>query len=487
MTQGEEAPPWSSGPRKGPRRGVVRVAVLFAAIGAATSAGLGSGVSAQAPQLVRYPYLTDVTPSSVTVNFATSSLTPAPAVLWGASGTSCVGHSEQTAVSSFTVSGTSEYQRRATLKGLSPNSSYCYRLSQSGIDLLAGDPSPAFTTALSAGAPDPFEFAVFGDWGDTSRAGGGNIDQAALLGMISQSGARFVVSTGDNAYPSGRQTNYGDLVHTGQNVSGVFAANFWTKVGARIPAFMPMGNHGFTTEGANAALLNWPQTNVTATSGGRAAVDTYCCNNGTTSGRYPSIWYAFDYGRVRFYVLEAAWGNSNLGSATTYQNDHDAHWTVGSAEYQWLTNDMAAHRGTPKFAFFHYPLYSDNSNDTSDIALRGLSQLEGLLAVNDVRLVFNGHAHLYERNKTGFPTMAEYVTGGAGAKLEPVNRCSAFDLYAVGWSYSIPRGSSCNAPTPRSSSQVFHYLRVGVEATTVTVTPTDESGNSFDVQTYPLP
>jgi hypothetical protein len=486
VTQGEETPPWTSGPRRGPLRLVMRSGVLLAAVGAVTSVGLSYAVSAQAPQLVRYPYLTDLTSYSVTVNFATAASSPAPFVLWGPSGTSCVGHSVKATVTSFTVSSTTEYQQQATITGLTANSSYCYRLSQSGTDLLGGDPSPAFTTALSAGAPDPFQFAVFGDWGDTSQAGGGNIDQAAVLALISQSGARFVVSTGDNAYPSGKQTNYGDLLHSGQNVSGVFAPNFWAKVGASIPAFMPMGNHGYSTEGANAALANWPQTNVTATSGGRAAVDTYCCVNGTTSGRYPSIWYAFDYGRVRFYVLEAAWG-SVLGSATAYQNDHDTHWTAGSAEYQWLSNDMAAHQGTPKFAFFHFPLYADNSNDKSDTSLQGLSGLEGLLAVNGVRLVFNGHAHLYERNNTGFPAMAQYVTGGGGARLESANRCSPVDLYAVGWSVPTSHGSSCNAPKPTSPSQVFHYLRVAVGDSTVTVTPTDESGNTFDVQTYPLP
>jgi hypothetical protein len=36
----------------------MRSGVLFASIGAVISVGLGYGVSAQAPQLVRYPYLT---------------------------------------------------------------------------------------------------------------------------------------------------------------------------------------------------------------------------------------------------------------------------------------------------------------------------------------------------------------------------------------------------------------------------------------------
>ncbi len=37
---------------------------------------------------------------------------------------------------------------------------------------------------------------------------------------------------------------------------------------------------------------------------------------------------------------------------------------------------------------------------------------------------------------------------------------------------------------PTSSSQVFHFLLVTVNGYTVTVTPTDEIGRTFDIQTY---
>ena len=66
---------------------------------------------------------------------------------------------------------------------------------------------------------------------------------------------------------------------------------------------------------------------------------------------------------------------------------------------------------------------------------------------------------------------------------------SAGLLAAVGAVASVGlgvRGNSCNAPVPTSPSQVFHFLKVAVDATNVTVSPTDESGNTFDVQTYPL-
>jgi hypothetical protein len=78
-----------------------------------------------------------------------------------------------------------------------------------------------------------------------------------------------------------------------------------------------------------------------------------------------------------------------------------------------------------------------------------------------------------------------YVTGGGGATLEPVSRCSAPIVAALGWSYSSStHGSSCGSlPRPTSIDQVFHFLLVTVDGSTVTVAPTDELGRTFDVQT----
>ena len=52
-----------------------------------------------------------------------------------------------------------------------------------------------------------------------------------------------------------------------------------------------------------------------ANSGGRYTRDTYCCVYGSTSANYPSAWYAFDAGNARFYVLQAAWADTNVGPA----------------------------------------------------------------------------------------------------------------------------------------------------------------------------
>ena len=55
-------------------------------------------------------------------------------------------------------------------------------------------------------------------------------------------------------------------------------------------------------------------------------------------------------------------------------------------------------------------------------------------------------------------------------------------LYAIG-----SGGSSCRAPRPSSNANVFHFLLVTVNGNTVTVRPTDSTGQTFDVQTYTFP
>jgi hypothetical protein len=205
---------------------------------------------------------------------------------------------------------------------------------------------------------------------------------------------------------------------------------------------------------------------------------------------YPSEWYAFDAGPARFYVLTADWADTNLGTGTAYSDDYAAHWQSSSPQYKWLKADLAAHRSGLKFAFFHYPLYSDQNANGSDTYLQGAGSLEGLLASGHVSIIFNGHAHIYERNvATGPGTVPSYVTGGGGGTLEPVAiaGCHAFDAYAIGWYPNKGGGSSCGAASPPpSADHVFHYLLVSVSGTKVTVTPIDEYGRTFDVVTYSI-
>jgi len=463
--------------------GVRRLLAPVAAISlvVVASATLPQASAATSSALRRYPYLTDLVMGHVNINWATTTAITSGSVTYGLSGTeSCTAHTVNATKTSITVGSTAEYQWRTTLDGLSRNTAYCYRVLGGGTDLLGTDASPIFRTQLAAGSTASFSFAVIGDWGEQATSAI-NTDQANVLARIAGSGARFAVTTGDIAYPGGSQTNYGDLVQTGANVSTVFGPSYWTAPGDTVPYFNVLGNHGLNS----AILTNWPESRAASSSSGQYAMQTYCCTNGTSSVSYPSAWYAFNAGRARFYILDASWANSNVGTADLYKNDYDNHWTTTSPEYQWLQQDLAAHPGGLKFAFFHFPLHSPSSTEVSDTYLDGAGHLEGLLADNGVDLIFNGHAHTYARSTpAGLPI--GYVTGGGGAHLEPATVCGGPIAAALGWSYSSStHGSSCGSLTrPTSIDQVFHFSLVTVNGSTVTVAPTDELGRTFDVQTY---
>jgi hypothetical protein len=216
-------------------------------------------------------------------------------------------------------------------------------------------------------------------------------------------------------------------------------------------------------------------------------MDTYCCTNGTRSASYPSAWYAFDQGNARFYLLEAAWAEDNVGSADEFENDHENHWTPGSPQYRWLAADLARpeHAGKVKFAFWHYPMYVDRGPGASDRFLQGAHSLEGLLHRHGVGLGFAGHAHVYQRNHATPGGLVTYVTGGGGARLQAVSGCTSFGAYAIGWNQTRGSGSACGAAArPTSSAHVHHFLLVTVAGGRVTVAPIDSTGRRFDVQSY---
>jgi chitodextrinase len=458
------------------------VAATVAAMAVATGGALGGTPSGFSAELRRYPYLTDVVGTSATVSWATDSSATASSVSWGEVGQGCAQQRTAATSRAITVKGVAEIQWTATFT-VRPDTRYCYRVAAGpggATDLLGSDPSPQFTSALPAGSKKPFTFAVVGDWGQTGLSGT-NSHQAGVLSHLAQSGARFAVSTGDIAYPVGSEDNYGDLLQRGPDLSTVFAPEFWAVPGARIPLFPATGNHGFD----QTFLSTWPQAHAAQTSGGRYQVDTYCCTNGTASAQYPSVWYAFDAGNARFYVLTSAWDEVNLGTSDQFKNDFDNHWTPSSPEYQWLKADLAAHPGGLKFAFSHYPLYSAHGPLDSDTFLRGPSSLEGLLHQYGASLLFNGHDHNYVRNVAPTGGVISTVTGGGGAALGVVQACGPPVAYAIGWSNPTSTGSSCGgAPVPDDISRVYHFLKVSVQGNRVTVTPTDERGRTFDIQTY---
>ena len=397
------------------------IVALFAATVLALGV-LAAPTAGAAPALTRNPYLTDATATSVRVNWATASTGTAKVVTWGPAGAGCNQYTATATGTSFTVGSTTETMWSARLGNLAPRTSYCYQIVDGASPVLAAPIT--FTTIPAPGDAASFSFDVIGDTGYNGN-GGSNPDQDRLYAEMAGSGASFVLTTGDMAYPDGSQNNYGDLVNTGPNVSNVFGPAGWSVFGGSAPTFPVLGNHGRS----GTFLQNWPTSDAVSSSAGKFAMVSYPGQSGASTASYPTDYYAFDVGPARFYVLDADWTDSNVGTSTLYGQDYLNHWSPGTAEYEWLKADLAAHPGGMKFATFHFPLHSDNATEASDTYLQGASSLEGLLSSNGVDMVFNGHAHMYERNAPALGNMVSYVTGGGGAVLEPTGGfgCTAID------------------------------------------------------------
>lgn len=133
----------------------------------------------------------------------------------------------------------------------------------------------------------------------------------------------------------------------------------------------------------------------------------------------PDVHYSFDYGPVHFTLA-----NSGLGDMTLQ-------------ELAWLRADLAASRQPVKMVFLHYPPF--DPGDGSDVMRSGNEEFMALMEEAEVDYVFAGHIHAYyaeERNGVQY-----IVTGGAGAPLDREAGEGGF----------------------------YHYIRVSVEDTEVTV------------------
>ncbi len=481
--------------------------------------------------------------------------------------------------SAFTIQGSSstdsDNQSSVLVDGLSPTNqtglqpatTYCYAVFSSDVTgaanlLPTSEPFQSFTTLANpnASSTKPVTFDVVGDTGENFSYTSSkeqlpflgnsnpnapvNPDQASVFSQIGASTkqatnpAQFLLVAGDVGYSDGSQQNYGDLQQTetvpaegtaNPEVSNIFGPSYFPETGG-IPTYVADGNHGQNPT----TLMDWPTTATAESSGG--TYDEDFPNNSASDGVSPTItspddWYAFSSGNVRVYVLDAAWGDSNIGSATGslcptpsdclgYQADASEHWQTTSPEYQWLQKDLSnsAYSGMVKMAVFHFPLRSVNATQPSDPYLENDSSvnpaaatsLEALLAEHGVALAFNGHAHTYQRiipnHAYASNQLINYVTGGGGGWSEPVTggSCSTMittaSVYALGWSpaqtaaaqsSSPGKGSSCGQNVPAASTvsaaDVYNYLQVTVQGSSVTVTPYNAAGQPFDQQTYAPP
>lgn len=250
--------------------------------------------------------------------------------------------------SNSTSSSAAVTQHQVQLAGLQQASLYHYSVFSNGTQL-AGD------LTLHSGKGSSFNSFVFVAMGD-HRTNPAN--HLAVAQRVQQIDPEFVI-------------DMGDLTAAGETAN--WDTEFFTPekdVMSRAALFPCIGNH----EGVAAAYLN-NFVLPTASSG---------------TERY----YSFDYANAHFTVL-----------------DNYTSYAVGSAQYNWLVNDLTNNQSKAwRIVYFHQPPYSSGSHG-SDLTVR--NTLCPLFSTYKVQIVFNGHDHDYERACVDGVTYI--VTGGGGA------------------------------------------------------------------------
>jgi predicted phosphodiesterase len=263
-----------------------------------------------------------------------------------------------------------------------------------------------FKTAAAA-TQTKFRFAALGD------SGRGTTAQFAVARQMETWKPEFVLHTGDVIYPSGEASSYGPY----------FITPYRALIAGTV--FYPSpGNHDYRTDKAQPYLdfFEAPRANLDDTE------------------RY----YTFTHGNAQFFSL-----------------DTNQAYAKGSAQYTWLSEQLAASKATWKVPFFHHPPYSSGDHGSS-MGVR--EALAPLFKQHKVQLVLTGHDHHYERTKPQDGT-TYVVTGGGGADLRDVK--------------------------PQSFTEVgqarYHFTALTIDGKRLIVEAIDQRGSVFDSTTLTTP
>ena len=200
----------------------------------------------------------------------------------------------------------------------------------------------------------------------------GDAKTASLLDSIGGT----VITLGDNAYESGTTAEFMDCYDP-----------TWGRQKTRTRP--SLGNHDYRTTDATG----------------------YFSYFGTAAGDPQKGYYSYNLGAWHVVVINS--NCSEVGGCSS-----------GSAQLEWLQNDLASHPSQCTLAYWHTPLFSSgvHGNNTS------MQPIWQVLYDADADLVLNGHDHNYERFAPQNPVGAadpvrgirEFVVGTGGKDLRTI-------------------------------------------------------------------
>lgn len=222
----------------------------------------------------------------------------------------------------------------------------------------------------------------------------------------------------------------GDYVYRGR-VEGDWAAGYFNNgysniasLFANMPIMGAVGNHEF-----------YDLNGKFDTTHPNAFIDQYL-----PYPYYSDYYYSFDYGPLHVAVV-----------------DNYTSYSVGSDQYNWLSNDLTNSTKPWKIVMFHESAYG-NAYDNTTLQ----SELHPLLVSKNIKMVIQGHIHSYCRClKDGI----QYVTlGGGGAPLDSGRGAAdTFDPSLI-----------------QKDAFVFHFGRFEIVGNKIDATIIDKDGNTID-------
>lgn len=347
--------------------------------------------------------------------------------------------SQQTGTSVWS-STCNQYIHTVELTGLTPNSTYHYSCGSSS----AWSADAAFTTGLTAGDANQFVFALGGDTRNSDDTtpnalyAGYRID--VMTAILAQN-PRFFIHLGDI-------TNRGRYQPQWDEIFDNLKPEFTTT-----PVLITWGSHEDPDIATNGyTQFDFPPNGITGDG------DKY---------------YSFDYGNVHFISLFA--------TAAEASSPLTAHLIpVGSAQYNWLVNDLQQASNNPniewKFISVHAPPYSTATRASGGSCVGLRADIGPLIDEYGVDVVFTAHEHNFERTHLikndskvmdvpngsvlkGPQGAIYYVSGGAGAGL---NDCDG------------------NAWFSAVHQNLRHFLRVQVDGKTLNIKAIQPTGALLD-------
>jgi len=256
-----------------------------------------------------------------------------------------------------------DHQHKIFLNGLNSNTKYYYEVVYDSANVKKG----SFVTGADNNAQD-LTFYAYGDT-RTQPDKHNEVADAIMNDMAVDNDAQtFIVSSGDMV-ANGDQEEDWDQQFFDEQYSHL------QELLANLPYLAAVGNH----EGQGdlfAKYFPYPMF---------------------VNGNY---YYSFDYGPVHFTVLD--------------QYDD---YTSGSAQYNWLVNDLATSNKTWKIILLHKSGWSAGGGHSNSSTVQSL--VHPLCLQYGVQFVIAGHNHYYAR---AISNNVQYITtGGGGAPLYTPN------------------------------------------------------------------